>query len=295
MTAKVTRRYIDPMRFITRFAAGICAVFAFAGLAGAGQAAAPAAPAAAAAPGPLVRIEPGDQIRVEVLNSPDLSTATYVTETGLVRMPMIGAVQVSGQSPAEAEQRIEQALKVGGILIDPHVTISLVQSFSQRVTIAGEVRTPGRYPIETGSTVLDILALAGGLTEKGSDSVYLLRADPSGAQQQLQVQVNASDILAGRAGNSAATMVLRGGDSIIVPKATFNIIGEVKQPNEYRVEAGMTLLQAIARAGGVTPAGSASRVEIQRRGADGKYKEIKARKDTVIQADDVIRVKESIF
>ncbi len=293
MEAGVTRRYIAPMRCATRLITAICAAFAFAGHAGVAAQAVGAA--AGVSPAPLVQIEPGDQVRIEVFGNPDLTTVTYVTDDGAIRMAMAGAVPVSDRSPAEAAQRIEAALKAGEFLVDPHVTVTVLQSFRQRVTVAGEVRTPGRYPIEPNSTVLDAIALAGGLTEKGSDSVYLLRRDASGVQQRVQVQVNTRDILDSRDANSAAMQILKGDDSIIVPKATFTITGEVKQSGEFRIESGMTLLQAIARAGGVTPLGSDSRVEIQRRGADGKFTDVKGKKDMLIQPGDMIRVKERLF
>ena len=89
--------------------------------------------------------------------------------------------------------------------------------------------------------------------------------------------------------------LLRGGDSIVVPRAEqFYIYGEVTAPNKYRVEQDMTVIQAIARAGGVTPRGSERRVDIKRL-VDGKYLTVKAKLNDPVKADDVIHVKESIF
>jgi polysaccharide export outer membrane protein len=92
------------------------------------------------------------------------------------------------------------------------------------------------------------------------------------------------------------TLTLRGGDSLFVPPAEqFYIHGEVKAPNMYRLEPGMTVVQAISRGGGVTPRGSSNRIEIQRRKPDGSYKTSSAALGDVLQADDVIRIKERIF
>jgi len=94
----------------------------------------------------------------------------------------------------------------------------------------------------------------------------------------------------------AILQTLQGGDSIYVPVAEqFYIAGEVRSPAMYRLDAGMTVLQAIARAGGITERGSASRVQIRRRGPKGDYIVISGKPGERIQADDVITVKERIF
>jgi polysaccharide export outer membrane protein len=95
--------------------------------------------------------------------------------------------------------------------------------------------------------------------------------------------------------SSAPIQTLRGGDSIVVPKSTFLINGQVAAPGEYRIESDMVLFQALARAGGVTRMGSASRVEIRRRGPDDKFVDIKGKKETRIEPGDIITVKERLF
>jgi polysaccharide export outer membrane protein len=94
--------------------------------------------------------------------------------------------------------------------------------------------------------------------------------------------------------NSAPT--LAGGDSVLVPTAPqMYIYGEVMAPGKFKVEPGMTVIQAIARAGGISPRGSQNRVVIKRRKADGTYDTTKATLSDLVQPEDVIRVKESIF
>jgi polysaccharide export outer membrane protein len=266
---------------------GVCAALLFTG--NVALAAAPVAPL------PLVQIGSGDQVRVDVFGHPDLSTTTYVADDGSIRMPLVGSVPVGDGSPVEVAKRIEAALKAGQFLNDPSVTVSVLQSLSKRVTVMGEVARPGRYAIEPSSTVLDAIALAGGITPKGADSAYILRADSSGAMKQTQVQTDMAQIVASPDARLAAMQPLQAGDSIIVPKATFTITGQVALPGEYRIETGMMLFQAIARAGGLTALGSASRVEIRRRGRDDKFVDMKGEKETRIEPGDVIKVKERIF
>jgi polysaccharide biosynthesis/export protein len=289
MEGSVCRRYIQAMTNFRRLAVVVGVVW---GISGHVMAADIAGPAVVQAP--LVQIEPGDQIRVEVFGNPDLSTVTDVADDGSIRLPLVGAVPVSGQSQTGAAKRIESALKVAELLVDPHVTLTVVKQFHQHVTVAGEVGKPGRYEIEPKSTVMDVIALAGGINEKGSDTIYVLRSDASGVQQKIQVRIDL-DLIAGAQGVTGPMQAVQGGDSIVVPKATFTIIGQVTTPGEYRIPSGMILFQAIARAGGVTALGSTSRIEIRRRGPDGKFVELKGKKDMPVEPGDVITVKERLF
>src|SRR5262245_53984581 len=109
MAACGARRYIARMRCSTGLIAAVCAAIALAG-----QALAAEAVGTASAAAPLVQIEPGDQVRVEVFNVPELTTTAYVAEDGSLRLPLVGSVPVSGRSPADASTRIETALKQGG-------------------------------------------------------------------------------------------------------------------------------------------------------------------------------------
>jgi polysaccharide biosynthesis/export protein len=243
---------------------------------------------------PLMQLGAGDQVKMEVFGRPEMDTTTYISDDGTLRVPLAGAVQVSGLSPNEAGQKIEAALRKGQFLVDPHVTLTVVVSRSQRVSVLGEVKNPGRYPMESNTTVLDLLAQAGGATEKGSDIIYILRPDGSGNLERFKVNLNgAVDI---KDATPAVLQTLRGGDSIYVPVAEqFYIAGQVHAPAMYRLESGMTLLEAIARAGGITERGSASRVQIKRRNPKGGYIVISGKPAEKIQPDDVITVKERIF
>jgi polysaccharide export outer membrane protein len=263
----------------------------------AAPAAAPPAAAAASAPAAedarrLMQLGPGDSVNVQVYGQPDMTSTVYVADDGTISLPLVGRVPVSGLSPVEAGSRVEKALSRGQFLVDPHVTITIQQSKSQRVVVLGEVRNPGRYTVDPNSSIMDLLAQAGGVTEKGADTAFVLRTDPQGNVARLPL-----DLKGLSAGKGAVSMLnLQGGDSVYVPKAEqYYIYGEVTAPNMYRLEPGMTVIQAVARAGGITVRGSDRRIDIKRPGKDGKYVMIHAKPDDLIAPDDVIRVKESIF
>jgi polysaccharide export outer membrane protein len=221
-----------------------------------------------------------------------MSSTVYVGDDGNISIPLAGNVQVTGLSPAQASGRIENALKTGKILVDPHVSVTVTQSRSQRVSVLGQVGTPGRFPIESNTSIFDLLAQAGGVTSTGSDMIYIIRQDKDGKETRYPVDLKG---LANGAG-ALPSIALRGGDSVFVPKAEqFSIYGEVSTPGRYRVEPGMTVIEAIAKAGGITQRGSQRRVEIKRKLPNGNYSHVKAKFGDLVQPDDVIQVKESIF
>lgn len=257
-------------------------------------AAAPPAPAAdkPVVKAPLLQLGPGDSVSIQVYGQPDLSTTVYVGDDGTVSVPLAGNVQVTGLSPAQASSRIEAALKSGKFLVDPHVTLTVTQTRSQRVSVLGQVGTPGRYAVESNTTIFDLLAQAGGITATGSDIIYIIRLDKDGKEVRFPV-----DLKGLANGNGTIhSMSLQGGDSVFVPKAEqFSIYGEVATPGRYRIEPGMTVIEAIARAGGITLRGSQRRIEIKRKQANGDYTTVKVKLGDLVQPDDVVQVKESIF
>jgi polysaccharide export outer membrane protein len=240
----------------------------------------------------LVELGPGDQLTLEVYGQPDMSSTLYVGNDGTISVPLAGAVQVAGLTPVTAAKRVETALSAGQYLVSPHVTIAVLVGKSQRVSVLGEVHTPGRYPIEPNTSVFDLLAQAGGTTQDSADVIYVSRHAADGSVDRYPVDLKAlSD-----SPDKDSSRTLQSGDEIMVPRAEqFYIYGEVTTPNKYRIERGMTVVEAIARAGGVTPRGSDRRVEIKRIGKNGQYIIQRAKASDLVEPNDVIRVKESIF
>lgn len=240
---------------------------------------------------PLLKLGPGDLVAVQVFGRPEMSTSAYVADNGNITVPLVGAVKVAGMSPDEASKAVASALKKGQFLINPQVNMTLQQYKSQQVSVLGEVKTPGRYPLESRTGLFDLLAQAGGLNQDASPTGYLLRKNKGGATERIAV-----DLKNLTAENQDQLQRLKGGDSLYIPKsAQFYIYGEVRAPNRYRLEPGMIVLQALALGGGITDRGSESRIQIKRKLADGTFKTISAKPADAVQADDVIRVKERIF
>ncbi|WP_048440565.1 polysaccharide export protein EpsE [Caenimonas sp. SL110] len=241
---------------------------------------------------PDYRLAAGDSIKVQVYQNPDLTLEARVSESGTVNYPLVGGVNLGGLSIAEAESRIAAALKARQILKDPQVNIVLQQVRGNQVSVLGQVQRPGRFPLETMNVrVSDMLAAAGGVSATGDDRVVVTGVR-DGKPFRREVDVNA--IFSGT--RPQDDIVLTGGDTLYVSKApTYYIYGEAQRPGPYRVERGMTVMQAIAAGGGVTPRGSENRLRLHRAGPDGAVTQIVPRLTDVVQPGDVLYVRESIF
>jgi len=235
---------------------------------------------------------PGDVIRVSVYQNPDLSIETRLTENGQVSFPLVGAIGLDGLSTTGAEQKIAKALRDGNFVLKPQVTVMVVQVRSAQVSVLGQVSKPGRYPIEAVNTkVSEMIAAAGGVAPGGSDVVTLV-GSRNGKPIKLDIDLPA--IL--QAGKNELDMTVANNDIIYIDRApVLYIYGEVQHPGVARLERGMTVLQALAQAGGLTQRGTDRGLRIHRRDASGATRIIQPKMNDVVERDDVIYVRESLF
>ena len=233
----------------------------------------------------------GDMVRVTVFRNPELTTEGRVSERGTILFPMIGEVNIAGLTPSQAGARIADKLRSGKYVVNPEVTVSMMQVNSRQVSVLGNVVKPGRYPLDsTTAHLTDVIALAGGVGPTGSDEVTVI-TNRGGKQEK--VNVDMAEMF--RRGDLTHNITLEPGDTIYVHKAPMvYVYGEVQKGGAYRVEPNMTVMQAIAMGGGITPRGTERGIKISRRDASG-VKRVDADLNTTVQADDVIYVKESLF
>lgn len=234
----------------------------------------------------------GDAIKIQVFQNPDLTIETRVSENGSITYPLVGAVDIGGLSVASAERKIANALQKGGFLQNPQVNITLTQIRGNQVSVLGQVAHPGRFPLESVSIRLtDMLATAGGANPTGDD-VVIVTGTRNGKPFRQTVDVPALFLNQ----PAAADIELLGGDIVYVHRAPmFYIYGEAQRPGSYRIERGMTIMQALAQGGGPNGRGSEKRLRLHRKGVDGNIHLIEPQLTDAVQADDVIYVKESIF
>lgn len=255
----------------------------------------------AAAPGldATYRVGPSDELKINVFDEPSLSGAYRVDADGSIPYSLVGRVVVAGLTVREIEQQLTQRL-LDGYVRQPRVTVEVSQFRSRKVFILGEVRTPGQYALDGDVTLLEVLALAGALTESAGDQVSIRRAkEPSAAVGALLpedpesvevVRVSMADLQSGR---MSSNLMLEDGDTIIVPAAPrVFVTGHVRTPGAVVLRGRLTVQQAIALAGGLTERGSTRGIKIRREVAPGKFDEIDVKLTDYVQPNDTVIVRQ---
>ena len=252
-------------------------------------AAAPQEPAAGAVD--EYRLGAGDVVKISVYNNPDLATEAELSRNGRISFPLIGEITIGGLSRSGAEKAIAASLGKGGFVPNAHVNLLVTQYRSQQVTVMGEVSKPGAYPIRGATGLTEVLAMAGGITSKGSGTVVVMQRDANGRAVQQELEIKR--VLAGADG---AGVQLRNDDVIYVPPMpVFYIYGEVRQPGSYPLAKGMTVRQALSVGGGLTLRGTERGVRVERRGPDGTMRTLRPALDERLLPDDVLQVPEGWF
>jgi len=211
-----------------------------------------------------------DLIKITVFDEPTMSGSYRVDTDGSFQYPMLGRVAVGGMRIREVEQMLKTKLE-DGYIKRAQVAVDVEQFRSRSIFVVGEVRTPGKYLMTAQMSLIEALAAAGSTTATASSEVMILRPRDAGSAQALTpeqvdqssvTRVNLADLQLGRLSHN---VTLVEGDTIFVPKADkFFITGQVRSPGAYTFERGLTVLQAISLAGGLTEKGSSRRIKVVR-------------------------------
>ena len=252
-------------------------------------------------------IGPQDVLAVVVFDQPDLSGKYAVELDGSFTFPYVGRVKAGGLTIRAFEADLKARLS-DGFFKNPQVAVSVESYQSQRIFIAGEVKTPGTFPLTGGLTLLDAVAKAGFTTPEAGDEVVVIRggkgagpvmprpdttsgAAPAGGK----VVVSVSLATLQNIGNTPQNVVLQDGDTVYVARAEpIYVTGQVKNPGSYPIRADTTVLQAIALAGGATPIGAVNRVRIVRV-ISGEKKEVRVELSDRVKPGDTLLVPERFF
>ena len=198
-----------------------------------------------------------DVLNIYVMDHPEMSSqridlgeisGTTIRKDGYVYMPVLGRVEAAGLTVTEFETRVRE--HATQFVVNPQVAVEILEHASQKFFVLGNVRRPGTFPVDGDTTLLEALALAGGADEVGSlDEATVVRA---GAL----LPINLGDLV--KRGDVSRNVYMRGGDLVYVPDGSQQkvyVLGEVQQPRVVTIEHGrMTLAEALAAAGGPTPA-----------------------------------------
>jgi len=233
----------------------------------------------------------GDTVSISVYEQPDLSTEARVSQDdGTIAFPLLGEVTISGLSPEEAGQKISRLLIEGGCLKKPQVALKVKDFESQKIPVMGQVSKPGEYSLKGESRVVDLISQAGGLKQDAADVIIVVKKK-GGESVKHEI-----DLLRFYAGDMDQNVKVSRGDFILVPKMDrFYIDGEVKSPGTYRLERGMTVMQALSVGGGLSTRGSSKGIKVTRTQDDGTTKKIGVELTDKLRPDDVLYVKERLF
>lgn len=249
------------------------------------------------------RIGPRDEIQIRVEELPDLDSQQTVAEDGTINLPVIGSIDARGLSESELELRIRARLEDEGLRrATVHVIVSAYRS--RPVSILGAIGDPGNHFIPGQASLMEVLLNAGGLVPEHGADIFVRRFAQNGLSGQVRIPV---EELIDR-GDPDVNIPIFAGDQINIPLAqeiTIHFLGEVTNSgtHTFRSKERVTLLTAIARAGGLSETASPKIRVLRSTGGDTR-EEIRAdyrrilsgrEKDLDLEDGDLVVVKESFF
>jgi len=205
---------------------------------------------------PAQRIGANDLIAVSVYDAPELTRTVRVGADGLIRLPMLRRrIQAQGLLPGDLEVAIAEALQAEQLIVEPVVTVTVVEYHSRPISVAGAVKNPVTFQAVGPVTLLDAVTRAGGLSQEAGPEILVSRAQPGeGGTPTFLIQRIPIKGLIDQA-DPALNLRLTGGEEIRVPEAgKVFVVGNVKRPGAYPIREGAetSVLRVLAVAEGLT-------------------------------------------
>jgi len=234
-----------------------------------------------------IKIMPGDIISIVTPGIPELTTSTSTANGGIttggsgpvaglkvdtkgqIALPYLGTVVVAGLTTSEAAAFLSKSLIERGVLVDPQVSVALIDSPTRLITVLGEVQKPMPLPAYGHLRLLDAISACGGLTPMASHAVTVRR---QGVADPISIELGVDPKTA-----TVGNIPLLPGDTVIVPKVgNIFVVGEVKTSEVFPLagNAPVTVMRAITMAGGLKYSAALSKARIYRTTADNQHIEI---------------------
>ena len=220
-------------------------------------------------------LAPGFLVSLNVLDDPDLVGVFRIDQNGDIAPPVLGTMHVAGKTVSEARVQIRNKLLEDQILKDPQVNLAVIEYTSPEVTIIGEVAAPGKYPLLTPRTLVDVLAFAGGTTLTAGNEVQITRGSANAEPIPKSILVHYSRATDPDAVKQA---IVNPGDTVLVKRAGIvYVLGAVTRPGGYvmQEEGTLDVLQAISLANGASLAAKTGDIHILRRDDHGTVADIR--------------------
>jgi polysaccharide export outer membrane protein len=243
----------------------------------------------------------GDVLEIIVFNEAELSRKYTVRPDGAFEFPLVGGVQAAGMTPRDIEDHLREKL-ADGFVNNPQVTVKVLEYNSQHVYVIGEVAVPGPVPLTGRLTLLEAVSRAGGLSRNAGNDITVLRLEhpETGIGPVLPGQKGVKEIARValddlQKSTAVDNVSLNDGDTVFVAKGGVVVVtGEVITPGPVPHTHNLTVMQAIAMAGGTTKSGSEKRARIIRI-VDGQKVEVKAKLTDLLTPGDIVRVSSRLF
>lgn len=214
---------------------------------------------------------PGDLIQLTVFETEDLDTEVRVSSRGQVSLPLIGTVDVRNLTAADAERKIE-GLLAAQYLQDPHVSIFIKEHVSRQITLVGSFKKPGTYDYVAKRNLLDVIAIAEGLTENAGTAAYITRFDDK-SKKNINYFVDLDQLI--KKGNMAQNIMVLGGDVIFIPETGQCFVdGAVRKPGTYPIKSGMTITEVVTLAGGLAGYADTDKIKLIRHMGPGQERQV---------------------
>ncbi len=252
---------------------------------------------------PSYSVGPKDLITINVFDVPDLNITVRISEDGTITLPLLGQVQVEGLTRSQLEKKLARLLEQK-YLKNAQVTVFIKEYQSKRVSIIGAVAKPGNYELVGQQSLLQLISTAGGLSENASDRIIVIRTYRNGKSKSLTIDMQELMVK----GDPRMNIPLQAGDVINIPGEHFidiYVFGQVNKPGHMKIKTSgtVTLLKAIAQAGGFSDRARKGAVTVTRR-VDGTEVKTKINVKSILKGktpdfellpNDIIHVPESIL
>jgi polysaccharide export outer membrane protein len=213
-----------------------------------------------------VKIASGDLLEITVFDAPELAQQVRVGADGKAQLALIGNTLLAGLTGQEAGEMIAREFRDRNFLLRPQVNVLIKEFASQGVSVMGEVQHPGIYQVLGARTLLDVISMAGGLTNAADTRITVKRR--SGAEENVTVKLKNDDVQTSLAND----VQIYPGDLVLVPRAGIvYVLGDVNRPGGFVMQDNgkITLLQALAQAGGASTTAAGNRAVLLHKYGDG--------------------------
>ena len=236
---------------------------------------------------PVQRVGPDDLLGVSVYDSPELTRTVRVSTEGTIRLPMVKEkIKVAGMLPMDLENEIARVLKEEQLLVDPVVTVSVVEYRSRPIKVVGSVKRPITFQAIGPTNLLDAVSRAEGLADDAGPEILVSRQQPDaeGRLVTLTQRIAVKSLM--DASDSDLNLTLQGGEEIRVPEAgRIFVLGNVKKPGSYPVKDSTesSVFRIMALAEGLLPYSGKQAYIYRREGTTGGKNEIPIELDKIMQ------------